>query len=39
MNHVAYAVVALVTYGLVAPVVSYAMEEIPSEVAVVVTNT
>ncbi|MFW6376970.1 MAG: EamA family transporter [archaeon] len=39
MNYVAYAVVALVTYGFVAPVVSYAMEDIPSEVAVVITNT
>ncbi|MFT4889883.1 MAG: transporter family protein [Halobacteriales archaeon] len=39
MNYVVYAVIALVTYGLVAPVVSFAMEEIPSEVAVVVTNT
>lgn len=39
MNYVSYAVVALVTYGLVAPVVSFAMEEIPSEVAVVITNS
>jgi transporter family protein len=39
MNYVGYAVVALVTYGLVAPVVSYAMEDIPSEVAVVITNS
>ena len=39
MNYVAYAVVALVTYGFVAPVVSYAMEDIPSEVAVVITNS
>jgi transporter family protein len=39
MNYVGYAVVALVTYGLVAPVVSFAMEDIPSEVAVVITNS
>lgn len=39
MNYVSYAVIALVTYGLVAPVVSFAMEEIPSEVAVVITNS
>jgi len=39
MNYVAYAVVALITYGFVAPVVSYAMEDIPSEVAVVITNS
>mgnify|MGYP006284338225 FL=1 len=39
MNYVTYAVIALVTYGLVAPVVSFAMEDIPSEVAVVVTNS
>lgn len=38
MNYLIWAAVALVAYGLVAPLVSFASEEIPTEAAVVFPN-
>lgn len=38
MNYLAWAGIALVAYGLVAPLVSFASEEIPTEAAVVFPN-
>lgn len=38
MNHLGWAVLALVTYALVAPLISLATSDIPSEVILVVTN-
>lgn len=38
MNYIAWSLLALLTYALVAPLVSLATNEIPSEVVVVTTN-
>lgn len=38
VSYLVWALVALVTYSLVPPLVSYAIEEVPADVAALVTN-
>ena len=38
VSYLAWALLALVTYSLVPPLVSYAIEEVPADVAALVTN-
>lgn len=39
MNYLTFSIIALVSYSLVAPLVKLAIERIPAEVAVVITNS
>ncbi len=38
MNYLVWALVALVTYSMVPPLVSYSIQEVPSDVVALVTN-